>query len=41
LAVRLHLEHYEGVPDLELEEDSKQVKGVTWLAQKKHLILAY
>jgi hypothetical protein len=29
-----------GVLDLELEGDSKQVKDVIWLAQKKHLVLA-
>jgi hypothetical protein len=32
LAVRLHLEHHADVLGLGLEGDSKQVKGVMWIA---------
>ena len=36
-----HLEHHEVVLDLDLEEYSKQIKAVIWLARKRYLVLAY
>jgi hypothetical protein len=38
LVVQHHLEHYEGVLDLKLEEDSKQAKGV--IPENQDLALA-